>query len=74
MLHLKFKLRFTLTTLFLLVLLLSFTYPLCAQSAERKIVRVAARICPLFVMNNTGQFSGVNIFLWDNIAEHLVLD
>ena len=32
MLHLKFKLRFTLTGLFLLALLLFFAYPLYAQS------------------------------------------
>ena len=73
MLHLKFKLRFTLTVLFLLALLLLFAFPLCAQSAERK-VRVAASICPPFVMNDTGQFSGISIFLWDNIAEQLGLD
>ena len=52
MLHLKFKLRFTLTVLFLLAPLLFLAYPLCAQSVERK-VRVAARICPPFVMNDT---------------------
>ena len=71
--HLKFKLRFTLTALFLPALLLFFAYPLCAQSAERK-VRVAAYICPPFVMNDTGQFSGISIFLWDNIAQQLDLD
>ena len=73
MLHLKFKLRFSLTALFLLALSLFFAYPLCAQSAERK-VRVAARICPPFVMNDTGQFSGISIFLWDKIAEQLGLE
>jgi polar amino acid transport system substrate-binding protein len=71
--HLKFKLRFTLTVLFLPALFLFFAYPLCAQSAERK-VRVAAYICPPFVMNDTGQFSGISIFLWDNIAQQLDLD
>ena len=73
MLQLKFKLKFTLTPLFLLALLLFSAYPLCAQSVERK-VRVAARICPPFVMNDTGQFSGISIFLWDKIAEQLDLE
>jgi len=68
MLHLKFRLRFSLTALFLLALSLFFAYPLCAQSAERKVC-VAARICPPFVMNDTGQFSGISIFLWDKITE-----
>ena len=71
MLDLKFKLRFTL--LFLLAFLLFFAYPLCAQSAKHK-VRVAARICPPFVMNDTDQFSGISIFLWGKIAEQLGLD
>jgi polar amino acid transport system substrate-binding protein len=70
MLHLKFKLRFTLTVLFLLSLLLFFTHPLCAQPAERP-VRVAARICPPFVMNDAGQYSELSIFLWHHIAEEL---
>ena len=73
MLDLKFKLRFTLTVLFLLAFLLFFAYPLCAQSAKHK-VRVAARICPPFVMNDTDQFSGISIFLWGKIAEQLGLD
>ena len=70
MLNLKFKLRFTLKALFLLVLLLFFAYPLCAQSAERPI-RVAARNCPPFVINDAGQYSGLSIFLLDNIAGKL---
>ena len=68
-----FKLRFSRSSLFVLALLLLFLYPLCAQTAERPI-RVAARICPPFVMNDAGQFSGISIFLWDNIAEELGLD
>ena len=70
MMHLKFKHRFTLPVLFSLALLLFFAYPLCAQSEKRK-VRVAARICPPFVMNDAGRFSGIGIFLWDKIAEQL---
>jgi hypothetical protein len=54
MLHLKLKPKFTLTTLFLLAFLLFSAYPLSAQSVERK-VRVAARICPPFVMNENGK-------------------
>jgi len=73
MLHLKFKLRFTLTVLFLLALLLFFAYPLSAQSAELKI-RVAVYNCPPFVINDNDQFSGISIFLWDKIAEQMGLD
>ena len=68
MLNQKFKLRFSRSALFVLALL--FLYPPCAQAAERPI-RVAARICPPFVMNDAGQFSGISIYLWDNIAEKL---
>ncbi|MBT8126946.1 MAG: transporter substrate-binding domain-containing protein [Gammaproteobacteria bacterium] len=70
MLHLNLELRFALTGSFLLALLLFFAYPLCAKSAERKI-RVAALDCPPFVMNDAGQFSGISIYLWENIAEQL---
>ena len=73
MLHLNFKPRFTLTALFIPAFLLFFAYPLCAQSAERKVL-VAAYDCPPFVMNDNGQFSGISTFLWDNIAEQLDLD
>ena len=73
MLHLKLKPKFTLTTLFLLAFLIFSAYPLSAQSVERK-VRVAARICPPFVMNENGKFSGISIFLWDKIAEQLDLE
>jgi polar amino acid transport system substrate-binding protein len=73
MLHLKLKPKFTLTTLFLLAFLLFSAYPLSAQSVERKAL-VAARICPPFVMNDTGKFSGISIFLWDKIAEQLNLE
>ena len=73
MLHLKLKPNFTLTTLFFLAFLISSACPLSAQSVERK-VRVAARICPPFVINDTGQFSGISIFLWDKIAEQLDLE
>ncbi len=55
MLYLEFRLRFSLTALFLLALLLLFPYPLCAQSVERPI-RVATHICPPFVMNDAGEF------------------
>jgi hypothetical protein len=65
--HLVFKLRFSLTVLFVLALSLLVPSPFCAQSAERPI-RVAARVCPPFVMNDAGAFSGLSIFLWDNIA------
>jgi polar amino acid transport system substrate-binding protein len=37
-------------------------------------VRVASRICPPFVQNDAGQFSGISIFLWDKIAERLDLE
>ncbi len=74
MLHLEFKLRFSLTVLFVLALLLLVPFPFFyAQSAERPI-RVAARICPPFVMNDAGEFSGLSIFLWDNIAIELGLE
>lgn len=73
MLHLKFKLKFTLTAILFLVLILFLAYPVYAQSAERK-VRIASRICPPFVMNDAGQFSGISIFLWDKIAEQLDLE
>jgi len=63
MMHLEFKLRFSLIVLFVLNLLLLVPYPFCAQSAERPI-RVAARICPPFVMNEAGDFSGLSIFLY----------
>jgi len=72
-LHLEFKLRFSLTALFVIALLLLGTSPFCAQSAERPI-RVAARICPPFVMNDASEFSGLSIFLWDNIAVELGLE
>jgi polar amino acid transport system substrate-binding protein len=68
MLQLKFKLKYTLTPLLLLACLLFSSYPLFAQMADRPI-RVAARICPPFVMNDTGQYSGISIYLWDKIAE-----
>lgn len=68
MLPLKFKLKYTLAPLFLLAFLLFSADPLCAQSAERPI-RVAARICPPFVMNDTGQYSGISIYLLAKIAE-----
>ena len=73
MLHLEFKLRFSLTALFVIALLLLGPSPFCAQSAERPI-RVAARICPPFVMNDASEFSGLSIFLWDNIAIELGLE
>ena len=37
-------------------------------------MRVAARICPPFVMNDAGQFSGISLFLWVKIAEQLDLE
>ena len=73
MLHLEFKLRFSLIALFVIALLLLVPFSFCAQSAERPI-RVAARICQPFVMNNAGEFSGLSIFLWDNIAVELGLE
>ena len=73
MLHLEFKLRFSMTALFVIALLLLGPSPFCAQSAERPI-RVAARICPPFVMNDASEFSGLSIFLWDNIASELGLE
>ena len=73
MLHLEFKLRFSLIALFVIALLLLVPSPLCAQSAERPI-RVAARICPPFVINDGSEFSGLSIFLWDNIAVELGLE
>jgi len=68
MLYLKFRLKVSLTALFFLTLFLLIPFPLCAQSAERPI-RVAARVCPPFVMNDAGQYSGISIYLWDKIAE-----
>ena len=73
MLNQQFKLIFTLTALFLLVLLSFFAYPLCAQSAERPM-RVAVRVCPPFVINDAGRYSGLSIFLLDRIAGKLGLE
>ena len=73
MLHLEFKLRFFLTVFFVLFLSLLVSSPFCAQPAER-LIRVAARICPPFVINDAGEFSGLSIFLWDNIASELGLE
>jgi polar amino acid transport system substrate-binding protein len=73
MLQLKFKLKYTLAPLSLLAFLLFSPYPLCAQSAERPI-RVAARICQPFVMNDTDQYSGISIYLWGKIAEKKSLE
>jgi polar amino acid transport system substrate-binding protein len=56
--------------LFVLILLLLLPNLLCAQSAENS-VRVAVRICPPFVINDSGEYSGISIFLWDKIAEKL---
>jgi polar amino acid transport system substrate-binding protein len=73
MLHLEFKFRFSLIATFVIALLLLVPSPFRAQSAERP-VRVAARICQPFVMNDAGEFSGLSIFLWDNIAVELGLE
>jgi len=73
MLHLELKLKFSLTIILVLALSLLIPSPFCAQSVERPI-RVAARICPPFVMNDAGEFSGLSIFLWDNIASELGLE
>jgi polar amino acid transport system substrate-binding protein len=73
MLQIAFKLRFSLTLLFVLAFILLVPSPFCAQSAERPL-RVAARICPPFVMKDAGSFSGLSIFLWDNIALEFGLD
>ena len=70
MLNSKFKLRLSMCVLFLFVLLLLLAYPLCAHSAENSI-RVAVRNCPPFVINDSGEYSGISIFLWDKIAEKL---
>jgi polar amino acid transport system substrate-binding protein len=67
MLYLKFRLIVSLTALFFLTLFLLVPFPLCAQSADRS-VRVAAYICPPFVMNDAGQYSGLSIFLLDKYA------
>ena len=73
MLHLKFRLIVSLTALFFLTLFLLMPLPLCAQPVERPI-RVAARICPPFVMKDTGQYSGISIYLWNKIAENKGLE
>ena len=70
MLSLKFRLIVLLTALFFLTLFLLIPFALCAQSAKSPI-RVATRICPPFVMNDAGQFSGISIYLWDKIVEQL---
>ena len=70
MMYLKFRLKVSLTALFFLTLFLSIPFPLCDQSAEHP-VRVAARICPPFVMKDAGHYSGLSIFLLDNIAGKL---
>jgi polar amino acid transport system substrate-binding protein len=54
--------------LFLPALSFVLPYSLSAQSTEPSI-RVAARICPPFVMKDSGQYSGISIFLWEKIAE-----
>jgi polar amino acid transport system substrate-binding protein len=60
----------SLTALFFLTLFFLIPFPLCAQSTEPPI-RLAARNCPSFVINDSGQYSGLSIFLFDNIAEKL---
>ena len=70
MLHIKFKLKFTLIVFNLLLLILFSINPLYAQQAKPD-VRVAVRTCPPFVINDNGQYSGISIFLLDNIAEQL---
>ena len=73
MLHLESRLIVSLTALFFLTLFLLMPFPLCAQPVERPI-RVAARICPPFVMKDTGQYSGISIYLWNKIAENKGLE
>ncbi|MCP4397130.1 MAG: transporter substrate-binding domain-containing protein, partial [bacterium] len=73
MLRLEFTLRFSLTALFVIALILLVSSPFCAHSAERPI-RVATMICPPFVMNDASELSGLSIFLWDHIAVELGLE
>jgi polar amino acid transport system substrate-binding protein len=73
MLYLKLRLIVSLTALFFLTLFLLIPFPLFAQSAELP-VRVAARICPPFVMNDAGHYSGLSIFLLGNIAEKMGIE
>ena len=68
----KLNLRFLLIVFSMSVLLL-FPYTLSARSAERPI-RVATTICPPFVMHESGEFTGLSIFLLDKIAEELGLE
>jgi hypothetical protein len=72
MLPLKFKLKYTLTQPCLMACLLFSAYPLCAQIADRPI-RVAARICPPFIMNDTGQYLGISIYQFIILILLLVL-
>lgn len=72
MLPVKLNLRFLLIVFSMSVLLLS-PYTLSARSAERPI-RVATTICPPFVMHDSGEFTGLSIFLLDKIAEELGLE
>ena len=69
MLPLKLNLSSLLTAFFITPLFLSLE-PLCALTAERP-VRVAARSCPPFVMNDAGEYTGLSIFLWDRMARKL---
>ncbi len=66
------KTRFSLMALFVAALVLSAPCSLFALVDERPI-RVATHTCPPFVMQDTDGFSGLSIFLWDNIAGELGL-
>jgi polar amino acid transport system substrate-binding protein len=68
MFYQKFRFIASLTALFFLTLFLLIPFPLCAQREDGPI-RVAARVCPPFVIKDTGQYSGISIYLWDKIAE-----
>lgn len=73
----EFKLKSAQIMLLFVAVLLPFSAPLHAQSASPKnprVVNVAARLCPPFVIKANDTFSGLSIFLWDNIAQQLGLD
>lgn len=57
-------------TKFLIAIQLLFPCAIYAKPVER-LLRVAVEFCPPFVMKTANQYTGLSIFLWDNIAEEL---
>ncbi|WP_028584742.1 transporter substrate-binding domain-containing protein [Desulfogranum mediterraneum] len=54
--------------------LLLLLVPLHVQAEDRRVVRVAARSCPPFVIKQGGSYGGLSMFLLDHITDQLGLD